>query len=355
MHYYTHNIGEFAIETKYMTFEQKGIFVDLVDHYLASGKPLASEWLANIKRLASEGAVDSVLSLCFEKDGDVFRSQKLDLMIDEYEKRAEKNRENARKPRKKAEKSGVDDENADLLANGERVASESLTTNNQEPITNNQDINHNKHISVVMEKDAPAPIDVCDEFENPFLDEPPFDFEPDGQCFDAPFGQLIDDSNLRNNEKALQNDNHVLTASQMIVLAKTLGTSLGHSARLDEIANRKTLTVGMVKKVIEDWKATRTSTGYLIGYLDNVSANPSQLNGRRKDREINSETISNGQAYAFAKKLSANHSFASVNAHSGEDMQPFIERVAEKLKDHDYFEYCRPFLVKLGCIKEAQA
>ncbi len=219
-----------------------------------------------------------------------------------------------------------------------------------------QDINTNKHISLNRgEDEAPAPIDVCDEFENPFCEEPPFDFEPDGQCFDAPIGQLIDDSNLRNNEKALQNDNHVLTASQMIVLAKTLGTSLGHSARLDEIASRNTLTVGMVKKIIEDWKATRTSTGYLIGYLDNVSANPSQLNGKRKDREVNAETISNSQAYAFAKKLGANHSFASVNAHAGEDMQPFVERVAEKLKDNDYFEYCRPFLIKLGCIKEVQA
>ena len=46
MNYYPHNIGDFAIETKYMTFEQKGIYVDLLDRYLSTGKPLATQWVA---------------------------------------------------------------------------------------------------------------------------------------------------------------------------------------------------------------------------------------------------------------------------------------------------------------------
>ena len=40
MNYYPHNIGDFAIETKYMTFEQKGIYVDLLDRYLSTGYPV---------------------------------------------------------------------------------------------------------------------------------------------------------------------------------------------------------------------------------------------------------------------------------------------------------------------------
>lgn len=66
MNYYSHNIGDFAVETKYMTFEQKGLYIDMVDRYLSTGKPLDSHWVSTIKRLASEGAVDAVLMLCFE-------------------------------------------------------------------------------------------------------------------------------------------------------------------------------------------------------------------------------------------------------------------------------------------------
>lgn len=156
MHFYTHNIGEFAIDTKYMTFEQKGIYVDLIDQYLATGKPLASDWLANIKRMASENAVDAVLALCFTQDGNVFRSEKLDLMLAEYEQRAEKNRENARKSRKKPEKST---DASESVATGKRVASESLTTNNQEPITKNQEkeIDKEKVADASPESVADAP------------------------------------------------------------------------------------------------------------------------------------------------------------------------------------------------------
>ena len=49
MNYYIHNIGDYAIETKFMTFEEKGIFVDMVDQYLATGMPISSEWLATIR------------------------------------------------------------------------------------------------------------------------------------------------------------------------------------------------------------------------------------------------------------------------------------------------------------------
>ena len=169
MHFYTHNVGDFAVETKFMTFEQKGIYVDLIDHYLASGKPLASEWLANIKRLASDGAVEAVLNACFEKDGEVFRSAKLDKMLQDYEKRAEKNRENAKKPRKSSSKNnglGVDCESVGSeLANGKRIASESLTTNNHKPITNNQEINKKTKQKKVVDK----PEDVTEQVWKDFL------------------------------------------------------------------------------------------------------------------------------------------------------------------------------------------
>ena len=60
MNYYQHNIGDFAFDTKYMNFEQKGIYIDLLDHYLATGKPLGSHWVATITHLANERALDAV-------------------------------------------------------------------------------------------------------------------------------------------------------------------------------------------------------------------------------------------------------------------------------------------------------
>ena len=361
MIFFSFHIGDWESGTKLLSPMEKGIYIELLTLYYKQEAPIMQMQCKRIARAYDEQekeALQYVLDTFFMLDGDCYRNNRADDEIKKMQSVSEERRNAAKARWGKASKSKKD---ANACANALQmdmqtgVQSECKRDAIQYPISN-KDINTNKHISLNRgEGEASAPVDVCDEFENPFCEEPPFDFDADGQIFDAPIGQLIDDSNLRNNEKALQNDNHVLTASQMIVLAKTLGTSLGHSARLDEIASRKTLTVSMVKKVIEDWKATRTGTGYLIGYLDNVSANPSQLNGKRKDREVNAETISNGQAYAFAKKLGANHAFASVNAHAGEDMQPFVERVAEKLKDNDYFEYCRPFLIKLGCIKEVQA
>lgn len=137
MNYYIHNIGDYAIETKFMTFEEKGIFVDMVDQYLATGKPLASDWLANLKRVASEETVNAVLSAHFVQDGDIWRSAKLDELIASYDKRAQKNRENARRGRSKA--NAINDllDADENKATGMPVASESLPSRSK-PLT----INH---------------------------------------------------------------------------------------------------------------------------------------------------------------------------------------------------------------------
>lgn len=136
MHYYQHNIGDYAIATKYMSFTEKGVYVDLVDHYLATGKPLDSHWLAIFKRAAGEGAVDTVLTLCFEERGGLFYNDELDKMLKAYAQTVEKNRSNAQKRRKESTSN----------ATGNPVASQSLPsgkpmgslTNNHKPITNKE-------------------------------------------------------------------------------------------------------------------------------------------------------------------------------------------------------------------------
>lgn len=142
MNYYSHNIGDFAVETKYMTFEQKGLYIDMIDRYLSTGKPLDTHWVATIKRLASEGAVDAVLMLCFEERDGSFYNERCEKIIADYEAMAEKNRRNALKRSKKtteteANKPLGNNGNGTSLPSGNPLATQSVATNNQKPITNN--------------------------------------------------------------------------------------------------------------------------------------------------------------------------------------------------------------------------
>ena len=137
MNYYPHNIGDFAIETKYMTFEQKGIYVDLLDRYLSTGKPLATQWVAAIERLASDGAVKSVLTLCFEEKDGFYYHAGCEKLLADYAATVEKNRRNARSRSKRTTETVEDQQ---FEASGHLVAAQSLATGvpNQEPITSNQ-------------------------------------------------------------------------------------------------------------------------------------------------------------------------------------------------------------------------
>lgn len=144
MNYYSHNIGDFAVETKYMTFEQKGLYIDMIDRYLSTGKPLDTHWVATIKRLASEGAVDAVLMLCFEERDGSFYNERCEKIIADYEAMAEKNRRNALKRSKKtteteANKPLGNNGNGTSLPSGNPLATQSVATNNHKPITINQE------------------------------------------------------------------------------------------------------------------------------------------------------------------------------------------------------------------------
>lgn len=133
MFYYTHNIGDYAIATSCMTFEEKGVYVDMVDRYISTGKPLDTQWLSIFKRKAGEDAVNNVLTLCFvERDGFFYREE-LDLMIAAYAKTTEKNRRNAQKRRKDVapEPTGLVNE-TQTKPSGYPVGS---LTDNQEPRT----------------------------------------------------------------------------------------------------------------------------------------------------------------------------------------------------------------------------
>ena len=109
----------------------------MLDRYLSTGKPLATQWVAAIERLASDGAVKSVLTLCFEEKDGFYYHAGCEKLLADYAATVEKNRRNARSRSKRTSET-VEDEQFE--ASGNLVAAQSLATGvpNQEPITSNQ-------------------------------------------------------------------------------------------------------------------------------------------------------------------------------------------------------------------------
>ncbi len=159
MHYYTHNIGEFASLTRMMSLDEIGLTMILIDEYVRTEKPIAYETFAMYVESLADGeriATDSlttryekrVLRRVFVETADGWVCPSLDEQLRKYEARAEINRENAKRPRKKADETKqpqglVECDRSDSQSQASRkpIASESLTTKNQEPITNNQENN----------------------------------------------------------------------------------------------------------------------------------------------------------------------------------------------------------------------
>jgi hypothetical protein len=178
----------------------------------------------------------------------------------------------------------------------------------------------------------------------------PTSWEPDEEdVYDIPLRQQLAMS--RKIEVDVNNTNHIPTASEIVVLAATLGYRLTHNAALDEIASRKKLTTGMLKEAVQRTKDNTGGIGYLVRILQNASKDPDAFNGIRRAPVVTAETITEAQCRSFA--------FKAVNAgclaYAGESHQEAIARVEKRLKDPNYFNRNRQTLERLGLIQGAQA
>lgn len=178
----------------------------------------------------------------------------------------------------------------------------------------------------------------------------PTSWEPDEEdVYDIPLRQQLAMS--RKIEVDVNDTNHIPTASEIVVLAATLGYRLTHNAALDEIASRKSLTTGMLKEAIQRTKDNTGGIGYLVRILQNASKDPDAFNGIRRAPVVTAETITEAQCRSFA--------FKAVNAgclaYAGESHQEAIARVEKRLKDPNYFNRNRQTLERLGLIQGAQA
>ena len=138
MHYYTHNIGEFAAQTRFLSPEEIGIYVILKDEYFANGMRLACDRIANMMPPQCEESLKRVLKRFFVEEDGYYVSETFDQELASYQDKGAKNAENAKKrwaKQKKTCEPHADECDPDATASISHA--NRCLTNNQEPITNN--------------------------------------------------------------------------------------------------------------------------------------------------------------------------------------------------------------------------
>ena len=134
MHYYPHNIGDFALETRGLTYEQIGILVTLMDRYASTQLPITEAWVNVAYQESSKCQAIALLNAFFvQKDGG-FVHPRLEQMIFDFEEKSKK--------RSEAGKKGAKVRAKDQLPSKCQEIDDQLPsyTNNQEPITNNLEV-----------------------------------------------------------------------------------------------------------------------------------------------------------------------------------------------------------------------
>lgn len=162
MHFFEHNVGEFATVTRFMTPTEVGIYVILRDEYLYNGVPLVYDRITSMFPVEYEAALKRVLARCFvEKDG-VFTCEAFDEMLEKYAAQAEKNRRNIQKRWEKVRKANeTDTAEYDSNTSGTDSNTKTYPTKNQEPRTKNQ----------IKEKEKKSSLSKPDGVEDELFDE----------------------------------------------------------------------------------------------------------------------------------------------------------------------------------------
>ena len=141
MHYYTHNIGEFAAKTRFLSPEEIGIYVILKDEYFANGMRIACDRIANLMPPECEASLQRVLRRFFVVEDGCYVSHEFDRELESYKDRGSINAQNAKKRwEKKRLEQASDAKSCESHATCIESDAKRCLTNNQEPITNNQEI-----------------------------------------------------------------------------------------------------------------------------------------------------------------------------------------------------------------------
>lgn len=165
MHYYTFNIGDYASHTKGLTLLEDLAYRRLLDEYYLAERPLngCSTTVARmIGMRGHEAEVEYILHSFFtqnEQGGWV--NDRADREIQHFKSKSEKAAQ--------AGKASAARRLNERSTNVERTLNERQLTNNQEPITNNQDIKDKPQTARATRSSVSRPDDVDEQVWNDWL------------------------------------------------------------------------------------------------------------------------------------------------------------------------------------------
>ena len=141
MHYYKFNIADWVKDTAHLSLKEEAILLRLINYYVNTESfiPNKTQMVLRKLRIADESeTVEILLEEFFIKSRDGWRNKELDKIISDYQKRAERNRNNG--------KSGGRPKINDLykptgLPDANQMESEQEPSGNlnQEPLTTNEE------------------------------------------------------------------------------------------------------------------------------------------------------------------------------------------------------------------------
>lgn len=95
--FYQHNIGKFAVDTRFMNPTEIGIYVILKDMYLSEGMRLACDRIANLFGSQYSHELKNVLNRFYREEDGFYVCEEYESELEEYKSRVSTNSANARK------------------------------------------------------------------------------------------------------------------------------------------------------------------------------------------------------------------------------------------------------------------
>ena len=149
MHFYKFNIGDYARSTRHLSNEEDLAYRRLLDMYYENEAPIPVEtqWVARRIRVASE-VVQIVLEDMFELTEDGWKHARCEADIEEYQRNAERNRENGKRggrPKSVGKKPKQNPVGSEWDASGNpnqtpNTNHKPLTTNQEPVLSSNEDM-----------------------------------------------------------------------------------------------------------------------------------------------------------------------------------------------------------------------
>lgn len=128
MHYYQHNIGDYARDTGHLSVLEHGIYRLLLDWCYLNEKPITTEQAIRVGR-GNPTETQSVLSEFFFRESDGWMNKRVAEEVEVYHAKAKRNRENGAKGGRPKPTNNPVGSHSDAKHNP-----------NQEPITKNQEL-----------------------------------------------------------------------------------------------------------------------------------------------------------------------------------------------------------------------